>query len=68
MLEAVAGTGCGYVLMHIEGPPRVDRPRPAYDDVVERLKAWFAERIERALRARRSPRSRSRSTPASTST
>lgn len=49
MLEAVAEAGCGYVLMHIEGPPRVDRPRPDYDDVVERLKAWFAERIERAV-------------------
>jgi dihydropteroate synthase len=49
MLEAVAEAGCGYVLMHIEGPPRVDRPRPAYDDVVERLKSWFGERIERAL-------------------
>jgi dihydropteroate synthase len=49
MLEAVADAGCGYVLMHIEGPPRVDRPAPRYDDVVERLKAFFAERIERAL-------------------
>ena len=49
LLEAVADAGCGYVLMHIEGPPRVDRPRPDYDDVVERLKAWFAERIERAV-------------------
>lgn len=49
MLEAVAGTGCGYVLMHIEGPPRVDRPAPRYEDVVDRLKAWFAERIERAI-------------------
>ena len=26
MFELVAGSGCGYVLMHIEGPPRVDRP------------------------------------------
>jgi dihydropteroate synthase len=49
MLEAIAETGCGYVLMHIEGPPRVDRPAPRYDDVVERLKAFFAERIERAI-------------------
>jgi dihydropteroate synthase len=48
MLEAVAAAGCGYVLMHIEGPPRVDRPVPRYDDVVDRLKAFFAERIERA--------------------
>jgi dihydropteroate synthase len=49
MLEAVAGTGCGYVLMHIEGPPRVDRPAPRYDDPVDRLKGFFAERIERAV-------------------
>lgn len=49
MLEAVAETGCGYVLMHIEGPPRRDRPVPAYDDVVDRQKAYFAERIERAV-------------------
>ena len=49
MLEAIAETGCGYVLMHIEGAPRVDRPAPSYDDVVERLKGFFAERIERAI-------------------
>jgi dihydropteroate synthase len=51
MLELIGERGCGYVLMHIEGPPRVDRPAPAYDDVVEHLKRWFAERIERALAA-----------------
>lgn len=49
MLELVAETGCGYVLMHIEGPPRVDRPSPHYDDVVEHIKRWFAERLERAV-------------------
>ncbi|HYI98509.1 MAG TPA: dihydropteroate synthase, partial [Thermoleophilaceae bacterium] len=49
MLETVAGSGCGYVLMHIEGPPRVDRTHPGYADVVEHLKGWFAGRIERAL-------------------
>ncbi|GIK76402.1 MAG: dihydropteroate synthase [Actinomycetes bacterium] len=49
MLEVVAAAGCGYVLMHIEGPPRVDRPAPRYDDVVDRLKRFFAERIERAV-------------------
>ena len=47
MFELVAERGCGYVLMHIEGPPRVDRTPPVYDDVVEHVKAWFAERIER---------------------
>lgn len=49
MLEAVAEAGCGYVLMHIEGPPRRDRPAPRYEDVVERLKEFFAGRIERAV-------------------
>lgn len=49
MLEAVAAAGCGYVLVHIEGAPRVERSRPAYGDVVEHLKAWFAARIERAV-------------------
>ena len=51
MLAAVAGAGCGYVLMHIEGPPRVDREPPSYDDPVEHLKSWFAERIEAATAA-----------------
>lgn len=50
MLDAVAEAGCGYVLMHIEGPPRTDREPRAYDDVVEHLKRWFAERVEAAQR------------------
>jgi dihydropteroate synthase len=48
MLELVASEGAGYVLMHIEGPPRVDREPPGYDDPVEQLKAWFGERIAAA--------------------
>ncbi|HET7178024.1 MAG TPA: dihydropteroate synthase [Solirubrobacterales bacterium] len=48
MFELVAASGCGYVLMHIEGPPRVDRPPRRYDDVVDHLKAWFGGRIELA--------------------
>jgi dihydropteroate synthase len=48
MLELVAETGCGYVLMHIEGPPRVDRPPRSYGDVVEHLKSWFGGRVELA--------------------
>lgn len=46
MFELVAETGCGYVLMHIEGPPRVDRPAPDYGDVVEHLNSWFGGRVE----------------------
>jgi dihydropteroate synthase len=48
MFELVAATGCGYVLMHIEGPPRVDRPWRDYGDVVDHLKAWFEGRVEGA--------------------
>lgn len=50
MFELVADTGCGYVLMHIEGPPRVDRQPPQYGDVVDHLKSWFEGRIETATR------------------
>ena len=48
MFSLVAETGCGYVLMHIEGPPRVDRPWREYGDVVDHLKAWFEGRVELA--------------------
>jgi len=48
MFELVAESGCGYVLMHIEGPPRVDRPWREYGDVVDHLRAWFEGRVELA--------------------
>jgi dihydropteroate synthase len=48
LFELVAARGCGYVLMHIEGPPRVDRQTPDYGDVVQHLVEWFGERIARA--------------------
>ena len=48
MFGLVAETGCGYVLMHIEGPPRVDRPPRRYDDAVDHLKSWFEGRVEAA--------------------
>jgi dihydropteroate synthase len=48
MFELVAETGCGYVLMHIVGPPRVDRPWRDYGDVVDHLCAWFEGRVELA--------------------
>jgi dihydropteroate synthase len=51
LFDAVAAAGAGYVLMHIEGPPRVDRPAPHYDDVVDHLKAWFTDRIGAAVAA-----------------
>jgi len=48
MFGLVAERGCGYVLMQIEGPPRVDRPARDYGDVVAHLIDWFGGRIEAA--------------------
>lgn len=48
LFELAADSGCGLVLMHIEGPPRQDRPTPRIDDPVDHLKGWFADRIEAA--------------------
>ncbi len=50
MFELVGETGCGYVLTHIEGPPREDRPPRSYDDIVDHLKSWFGGRVEMARR------------------
>jgi dihydropteroate synthase len=49
LLEVIGQRGCGYVLMHIEGPPRSDREPPQHDDPVAYLIGWFAERMESAL-------------------
>ena len=48
MLDVAAETGCGLVLMHIEGPPREDRPKQHYDDPVEHLRRWFDGRLAAA--------------------
>jgi dihydropteroate synthase len=50
MLELAAGTGCGLVVMQIEGPPREDRDLPRYDDPVDHLKSWFSGRLEAATK------------------
>jgi dihydropteroate synthase len=49
LLEVIGHRGCGYVLMHIEGPPRVDREPSDHEDPVAYLIGWFAERLESAL-------------------
>jgi dihydropteroate synthase len=48
LLALVAESGCGYVLMHIEGPPRQDRRPRGYEDPVVHQRGWFGERIEAA--------------------
>jgi dihydropteroate synthase len=42
---------CGLVLMHMRGTPRTMQESPTYDDVVEDVKAFLAERIEFATAA-----------------
>jgi dihydropteroate synthase len=49
MLDLVADRGCGYVLMHIEGPPRVDRAPRGHPDPVAHLRRWLEERMKLAL-------------------
>jgi dihydropteroate synthase len=49
MFDVAAETGCGLVLMHIEGRPREEREPPRYDDPVQHVRGWFAQRIEDAL-------------------
>jgi dihydropteroate synthase len=44
-----AETGCEVVLMHMLGDPRTMQESPAYDDVVDDVKAFLAERIEFAV-------------------
>jgi dihydropteroate synthase len=46
-----AGRGCELVLMHMLGTPRTMQDEPAYDDVVDDVKAFLAERIEFATSA-----------------
>jgi dihydropteroate synthase len=49
MFELAAETGCGLVIMHIEGPPREDRPAPHYKDPIDHLRGWLSGRLETAL-------------------
>jgi dihydropteroate synthase len=43
-----ADRGCDVVLMHMLGTPRTMQDDPAYEDVVDDVKAFLAERIELA--------------------
>jgi dihydropteroate synthase len=44
-----AERGCGLVLMHMQGTPRTMQENPSYDDVVDDVRAFLAERIEFAI-------------------
>ena len=50
-LQAAAELGCGVVLMHMQGEPRTMQADPRYDDVVEEVRAFLAERADAAITA-----------------
>jgi dihydropteroate synthase len=46
-----AERGAGLVLMHMQGDPRTMQENPVYDDVVDDVKSFLAERLEAAVGA-----------------
>lgn len=46
-----AERGAGLVLMHMQGDPRTMQANPTYDDVVDDVKAFLAERLQAAIDA-----------------
>ena len=46
-----AERGAGLILMHMQGTPRTMQEDPRYEDVVDDVKAFLAERLETALAA-----------------
>ncbi len=56
MLELIAGHDVGYVLMHMQGTPRDMQTAPAYDEVVEDVKAYLQSRLQACKEAGIQPR------------
>jgi dihydropteroate synthase len=50
-----AGSGCGVVVMHMQGEPRTMQLSPHYDDVVAEVRAFFEERYHTLTAAGISP-------------
>ncbi len=48
--QLVAGSGAGYVAMHMQGTPQTMQDRPSYGNVVTEVNAFFEDRL-RALAA-----------------
>jgi dihydropteroate synthase len=50
-LEALAGSALGVCLMHMQGEPASMQADPRYDDVVEEVKTFLAERVQTCIAA-----------------
>jgi dihydropteroate synthase len=48
MLETVASSGAGYVVMHMLGDPATMQTDPHYDDVVEQVRTFLDDRLRAA--------------------
>lgn len=51
MLEAVAGTSAGVIVMHMQGTPRTMQAQPYYHDVVQDVRDFFVERLDTLAQA-----------------
>jgi dihydropteroate synthase len=49
MVDVIARTGAGIVLMHMQGTPHTMQQEPRYDDVVGEIYAFFKEQIRFAM-------------------
>ena len=49
MVEVIARTGAGIVLMHMHGTPQTMQQAPSYEDVVGEIAAFFEDRIRFAM-------------------
>jgi dihydropteroate synthase len=49
MVDLIAVSGAGLVLMHMQGTPQTMQKAPRYHDVVEEVEAFLAERVRFAL-------------------
>ncbi|NYT44446.1 dihydropteroate synthase [Alcaligenaceae bacterium] len=49
-LDAVAGSGCGLCVMHMQGEPKTMQQAPQYGDLVHDVEAFLHDRV-RAIRA-----------------
>lgn len=45
MAQLLAGSACGYILMHMQGTPETMQQRPSYGNITAEIKAFFEERI-----------------------
>lgn len=46
MTELCVKSGCGVVVMHMQGTPRTMQQAPAYQDVIAEVRAFFEERLK----------------------